>query len=175
MLMLLPQGKPGHWLGSILPCPSFFVPIFLTNLLFFLVDFAFFIVGEKCTYDEQVVTLAGPGVAIATIITASIVKYVFPYGWDWNLSLMLGGILSATDPVAVVALLKDLGQAGFGVLRVGGGGDGVELFVVPTTWFVCVNEPFCGFAVVVLAPWSKYLFVGVDSLDGVGDVFGCWC
>ncbi|CAN0133575.1 unnamed protein product, partial [Ectocarpus sp. 12 AP-2014] len=56
-----------------------------------------------------VVTLAGPGVAIATIITASIVKYVFPYGWDWNLSLMLGGILSATDPVAVVALLKDLG------------------------------------------------------------------
>ncbi|CAM9498813.1 unnamed protein product, partial [Ectocarpus sp. 12 AP-2014] len=57
----------------------------------------------------QVVTLAGPGVAIATVITASIVKYVFPYGWDWNLSLMLGGILSATDPVAVVALLKDLG------------------------------------------------------------------
>ncbi|CAN0256523.1 unnamed protein product, partial [Hapterophycus canaliculatus] len=57
----------------------------------------------------QVVALAGPGVAVATIMTASIVKFVFPYGWDWNLSLMLGGILSATDPVAVVALLKELG------------------------------------------------------------------
>lgn len=58
----------------------------------------------------QVVTLAGPGVAIATVMTASVVKYVFPYGWDWNLSLMLGGVLSATDPVAVVALLKELGE-----------------------------------------------------------------
>lgn len=56
------------------------------------------------------VTLAGPGVAMATIMTGSIVKFVFPYGWDWNLSLMLGGVLSATDPVAVVALLKELGQ-----------------------------------------------------------------
>ncbi|CAN0042863.1 unnamed protein product [Scytosiphon promiscuus] len=58
----------------------------------------------------QVVSLAGPGVAVATIMTASVVKFIFPYGWDWNLSLMLGGILSATDPVAVVALLKELGK-----------------------------------------------------------------
>eukprot|EP00903_Cladosiphon_okamuranus_P022319 g20525.t1 len=57
----------------------------------------------------QVVALAGPGVAMATIMTGSIVKFIFPYGWDWNLSLMLGGVLSATDPVAVVALLKELG------------------------------------------------------------------
>lgn len=47
---------------------------------------------------------------MATIMTASVVKFIFPYGWDWNLSLMLGGILSATDPVAVVALLKELGK-----------------------------------------------------------------
>ncbi len=56
------------------------------------------------------VTLAGPGVAIATIMTGFVVKFIFPYGWDWDLSLMLGGVLSATDPVAVVALLKELGQ-----------------------------------------------------------------
>lgn len=81
----------------------------------------------------QVVTLAGPGVAIATIITATIVKYVFPYGWDWNLSLMLGGILSATDPVAVVALLKDLGQEGWRTtaVRVGRGTWCRGCFVVP--------------------------------------------
>eukprot|EP01018_Ginkgo_biloba_P027744 Gb_41047 [translate_table: standard] len=34
-----------------------------------------------------------------------------PYGWDWRKSLLLGGLLSATDPVAVVALLKDLGAS----------------------------------------------------------------
>jgi len=29
--------------------------------------------------------------------------------WDWNAALMTGAILSATDPVAVVALLKEFG------------------------------------------------------------------
>lgn len=55
-------------------------------------------------------TLAGPGVVIATVLTACVVQYVFPYDWDWNTALMLGGMLSATDPVAVVALLKELGE-----------------------------------------------------------------
>lgn len=29
--------------------------------------------------------------------------------WDWNAALTMGAILSATDPVAVVALMKELG------------------------------------------------------------------
>ncbi|CAM9776546.1 unnamed protein product, partial [Laminaria digitata] len=57
----------------------------------------------------QVLTLAGPGVVIATALTACVVKYAFPYNWGWDVALMLGGMLSATDPVAVVALLKELG------------------------------------------------------------------
>lgn len=36
---------------------------------------------------------------------------VFPYGWNWSTGLLLGGLLSATDPVAVVALLKELGAS----------------------------------------------------------------
>lgn len=36
-------------------------------------------------------------------------RYVLPFGWGWVESVMFGGILSATDPVAVIALLKDLG------------------------------------------------------------------
>lgn len=59
---------------------------------------------------RKVLTLAGPGVVIATVLTACVVQYVFPYDWDWNTALMLGGMLSATDPVAVVALLKELGE-----------------------------------------------------------------
>lgn len=39
------------------------------------------------------------------------IQLTFPYNWSWKTSLLLGGLLSATDPVAVVALLKDLGAS----------------------------------------------------------------
>ncbi|KAJ0973297.1 hypothetical protein J5N97_021256 [Dioscorea zingiberensis] len=39
------------------------------------------------------------------------IKLTFPYGWNWKISLLLGGLLGATDPVAVVALLKELGAS----------------------------------------------------------------
>ena len=38
-------------------------------------------------------------------------QFIFPYNWSWTTSLLLGGLLSATDPVAVVALLKELGAS----------------------------------------------------------------
>lgn len=44
-------------------------------------------------------------------IVNGFLQLLFPYGWSWNTSLLLGGLLSATDPVAVVALLKDLGAS----------------------------------------------------------------
>uniref|UniRef100_A0A1J3FAF8 Sodium/hydrogen exchanger 7 n=1 Tax=Noccaea caerulescens TaxID=107243 RepID=A0A1J3FAF8_NOCCA len=59
----------------------------------------------------QMVLLAGPGVLISTFCLGSLVKLTFPYDWDWKTSLLLGGLLSATDPVAVVALLKELGAS----------------------------------------------------------------
>ena len=36
---------------------------------------------------------------------------MFDYGWGWNVSMVLGSILAATDPVAVVALLKEVGAS----------------------------------------------------------------
>nr|GLL41714.1 sodium/hydrogen exchanger 8 isoform X2 [Ipomoea trifida] len=39
------------------------------------------------------------------------IKLTFPYNWSWKTNLLLGGLLSATDPVAVVALLKELGAS----------------------------------------------------------------
>ena len=38
-------------------------------------------------------------------------QLIFPYNWSWTTSLLLGGLLSATDPVAIVALLKELGAS----------------------------------------------------------------
>jgi len=58
---------------------------------------------------KQVLLLAGPGVLIGTVLTATFAKYCLPYGWDWQVSLMFGSILAATDPVAVVALFNTLG------------------------------------------------------------------
>jgi NhaP-type Na+/H+ or K+/H+ antiporter len=37
-----------------------------------------------------------------------LVRYILPYEWGWTESMLFGGIMSATDPVAVIALLKEL-------------------------------------------------------------------
>ncbi|XP_052204612.1 sodium/hydrogen exchanger 7 isoform X4 [Diospyros lotus] len=59
----------------------------------------------------QMIILAGPGVLISTFCLGSAIKLTFPYDWSWKTSLLIGGLLSATDPVAVVALLKELGAS----------------------------------------------------------------
>lgn len=56
----------------------------------------------------QILTLAAPGLLISTFLTSCIARFVFNYNWSWSLSLTFGAVLSATDPVAVVAILKEL-------------------------------------------------------------------
>eukprot|EP01060_Flectonema_neradi_P026043 TRINITY_DN3489_c0_g1_i1.p1 TRINITY_DN3489_c0_g1~~TRINITY_DN3489_c0_g1_i1.p1 ORF type:complete len:1104 (+),score=189.70 TRINITY_DN3489_c0_g1_i1:72-3314(+) len=54
--------------------------------------------------------LAGPGILLATALTATLVKLMFSsYEWSWITCILYGAIVSATDPVAVVALLKEVG------------------------------------------------------------------
>ncbi|CAF2692488.1 unnamed protein product [Rotaria sp. Silwood2] len=57
------------------------------------------------------ILLAGPGVLISISIVAVVAVYIFPYNWSWLVALMFGSILSATDPVAVVALLHVSGAS----------------------------------------------------------------
>ena len=64
---------------------------------------------SKCFW--QCFLLAGPGVLVGTGMTALVAKFVLPYGWGWMISLTFGSILAATDPVAVVSLLKALGAS----------------------------------------------------------------
>jgi NhaP-type Na+/H+ or K+/H+ antiporter len=66
-------------------------------------------VESKCFW--QCLTLAGPGVLLGAGLTALVAKFMFPYGWGWMISLTFGSILAATDPVAVVSLLKALGAS----------------------------------------------------------------
>ena len=46
--------------------------------------------------------------AICSALAGVMAKLVFTYDWTWFVALMFGSIISATDPVAVVALLNEL-------------------------------------------------------------------
>ncbi|CAL9156132.1 sodium/hydrogen exchanger 8-like [Musa acuminata AAA Group] len=89
--------------------PNLLLSVFLPALLF---ESSFSLeVHQIKRCMVQMLLLAGPGVVISTFFLGVAVKITFPYGWDWKTSLLLGGLLSATDPVAVVALLKELGAS----------------------------------------------------------------
>merc|ERR1719409_337004 len=60
-------------------------------------------VGMQCLY------LAGPGVLFGATATACFLMVYL--GWSFLLSMCAGAILCATDPVAVVAMLKELGAS----------------------------------------------------------------
>jgi len=57
----------------------------------------------------QNIWLAFPGVLLGTYLTALVGMYVLPYNWSFSLAMTMGAILSATDPVAVTALLSEVG------------------------------------------------------------------
>ena len=102
-----------HWAANIDPHMLFFV--FLPVLIFeaaFAMDLHTF---KKSAANS--VILAVPGIIVALLLTGLLV-YALDYydlgleGWaNWSLAFMFGSVISATDPVAVVALLKDLGAS----------------------------------------------------------------
>ena len=58
----------------------------------------------------QLFLFAFPMVLAGTVLTAVFTFYAFSdYGWSFNLAMTVGTILSATDPVAVAALLEEVG------------------------------------------------------------------
>lgn len=59
----------------------------------------------------NIVLLAGPAIILTTVLTALLMLYITPAEWGWSLSyaLLFGALINATDPVAVVALLRELG------------------------------------------------------------------
>lgn len=79
----------------------------------------------------QIMILAWPGVVVTFILIAICGRYFFPYGWTWPQALLFGAMLSATDPVAVVAVLHEVsGDCGEGV---------VVTFIPSSCWLGCVG------------------------------------
>ena len=72
----------------------------------------------KCL--AQCALLAIPGVLLGTSIFAVVAKTVLPYDWPWHLCFAFGSVMSATDPVAVVGLLNQLGAPASLTMIIGG-------------------------------------------------------
>jgi len=85
--------------------PHLLLHLLLPPLLFesaFAIDWHIF---SKLSW--YAVFLAIPGLLTAVTLTG--LTYAGLYGWGWEACMLIGGILSATDPVAVVALLREMG------------------------------------------------------------------
>ena len=91
----------------------------------------------------QCLLLATVGVVIGTFLTAIVAKYVLPYDFTWNQSWMLGSILAATDPVAVVGLLKSLGASPVLTMQIAGESlfnDGVAIVLFNVFYTLVIAE-----------------------------------
>ncbi|MFH2094526.1 MAG: cation:proton antiporter, partial [Bacteroidota bacterium] len=100
------------WAGHINPHAILF--IFLP-ILIFEAAFGMDIHTFKKTATNSII-LAVPGIIVALLLSAGLamlMKFmnIGLYSWEWSIALMFGSVISATDPVAVVALLKELGAS----------------------------------------------------------------
>lgn len=111
-LELTPIGESVEFAANIDPHMLLF--IFLP-ILIFEASYAMDLHTFKKT-STNAILLAVPGILIALGLTAALAMGLGYFGiglenWNWSLALMFGAIVSATDPVAVVALLKELGAS----------------------------------------------------------------
>lgn len=84
-------------------------------ILIFEAAFAMDVHTFKKSFTNSVL-LAVPGILIAIFLTATCVWALIHFGlglgtWSWEMVLLFGTVISATDPVAVVAILKELGAS----------------------------------------------------------------
>jgi NhaP-type Na+/H+ or K+/H+ antiporter len=101
-----------NWAGNI--DPHLILYVFLPTLIFE-AAFAMDVHTFKKSFTNATL-LAVPGIIMALLLTGAIIMGLKGTGlgfqeWGWLLALLFGTVVSATDPVAVVALLKDLGAS----------------------------------------------------------------
>eukprot|EP00449_Zooxanthella_nutricula_P048481 CAMPEP_0198612090 /NCGR_PEP_ID=MMETSP1462-20131121/157720_1 /TAXON_ID=1333877 /ORGANISM="Brandtodinium nutriculum, Strain RCC3387" /LENGTH=1019 /DNA_ID=CAMNT_0044343893 /DNA_START=1 /DNA_END=3056 /DNA_ORIENTATION=+ len=139
--------------------------------------------GDAMTIDTHVarrsglqcLILAGPGVVIGSTATAAVLYYLLPYGWDFPTSLMVGSILAATDPVAVVSLLKDLGASPVLTMQIQGESllnDGTAM-VLFTIAYGLVEGKDCGAACILTFTVKSTVGASVFGLC-IGILFYLW-
>jgi CPA1 family monovalent cation:H+ antiporter len=106
LLGLLNVFHPPHLTKALL------YTVFLPGLLF---EAAFHINFEQFWRNKLAVfSLAVPGVIAATVLTTLILTPVadaldYVQNFSWHYALVFGALISATDPIAVVAIFRELG------------------------------------------------------------------
>ncbi len=105
-------GESINWAGHIDPHIIFY--IFLPTLIFE-AAFALHVHTFKRSFTNAFI-LAVPGIIIALLITGAVAMLINILNiglaaWTWPVALMFGVIISATDPVAVVSILKEVGAS----------------------------------------------------------------
>ncbi|MGE0079172.1 MAG: cation:proton antiporter [Bacteroidales bacterium] len=107
-----PIADSVKWAGSI--NPHLILYLFLPTLIFE-AAYALHVHTFKKSLANSLI-LAIPGIVVAMCITALFVMMINALGiglgqWTWVLAFLFGAIISATDPVAVVAILKEVGAS----------------------------------------------------------------
>ncbi|MDI3527536.1 MAG: hypothetical protein PWR03_1719 [Tenuifilum sp.] len=101
-----------NWAGNI--DPHLILYLFLPTLIFE-AAYSLHIHTFKKSLGNAVI-LAVPGIMVAILITSAAIMLMKSFGiglnqWTFLLALLFGTIISATDPVAVVAILKEVGAS----------------------------------------------------------------
>jgi len=173
-------GSALDWAGHIDPHIILFV--FLPTLIFeaaFAMDLHTF---KKTSANAFM--LAVPGIIVALLLTGAFVMFInysgFGFsGWNWALALLFGTVVSATDPVAVVSLLKELGASKkLGTLIEGesllNDGTAIVLFMVflaVVTGMGAESKPVLQFLKVALGGTATGLIFGYIAISWVKKVF----
>lgn len=103
------------WLGENIEAFEFFQQLTLSHDLILFVFVPPLIFESALNLDSRlllrnlapILTLAAPGLLISTAIVGAILSWGTPL--DLPQALLFGSLISATDPVAVIALFKELG------------------------------------------------------------------
>lgn len=106
------SNKAIDWAANI--DPHLLLYVFLP-ILIFEAAFAMDVHVFKKTFANSTI-MAVPGILVAVFMSALFVVGINYFGfglgkWDWTMALLFGAVISATDPVAVVSILKDLGAS----------------------------------------------------------------
>ena len=89
--------------------PHLMLYLFLPPLIFESAYSIDYIIFQKTVLKSLI--LAVPALLISVGLIAGMFKYILYPDWSWVEAALMGAVLSATDPVAVVALLKTLGAS----------------------------------------------------------------
>jgi len=137
--------------------------------------------GDAMTIDtnvakvvaKQCLFLAGPGVLINAFATAGFLMLYLD--WDFLLSLTTGSILCATDPVAVVALLKELGASPTLTVQIQGESllnDGTAIVVYTIAYNMLSGVEYRTDELVLFLVKTAIMAFGLGAL--IGYVFFMW-